>query len=261
MRILRAIYRQYPDAKWVLPSLELLRGETSQLPPELLEATFEPLLARTEDPEVRAMTSFLVAESLRARGQQHQLERASELYQKVVDTFPGGSDHGLAYEAAARKARLAERMPGAKAPAFRATDIEGVTFELADYRGRVVVLEFWTFTNGLDREGCEARRGLITRLADKPFHWVGANVDPTSLSAFQIRAGELGVSWRNAMLLSTSDPNAEVWDAHPLPSIYVIDAAGVIRGRNLPWNELVALVEKLVAETPPTPPAAATKPK
>jgi hypothetical protein len=34
---------------------------------------------------------------------------------------------------------------GCRAPDFEATDVDGVRFKLSDYRGKVVVLDFWGF--------------------------------------------------------------------------------------------------------------------
>ena len=40
----------------------------------------------------------------------------------------------------------------------------------------------------------------------------------------------------------------EAWDVTSTPTLYVIDREGVIRARNLPWDESVKLVEELVAQ-------------
>jgi hypothetical protein len=61
---------------------------------------------------------------------------------------------------------------------------------------------------------------------------------------------EQGIAWRNAIDGSTSGPWASRWNTHSWPTIYLIDAKGVIRHVNPPREapELDELIEKLIAE-------------
>ncbi len=61
-----------------------------------------------------------------------------ELKNKYGDTFAGKSAEGRLFV-------LANLNVGQVAPDFEATDEDGKTFKLSDYRGQVVVLDFWGF--------------------------------------------------------------------------------------------------------------------
>jgi len=61
---------------------------------------------------------------------------------------------------------------------------------------------------------------------------------------------EQGITWRHAIDGTTSGPIATKWNVHAWPTLYILDAKGVIRfkggdarGKNMETN-----VEKLLAE-------------
>jgi hypothetical protein len=58
----------------------------------------------------------------------------------------------------------------------------------------------------------------------------------------------MGVTWRSAWDGSTSGPIATAWNVHGWPTIYVIDAKGVIRFKNVRGEQMDEAVDKLLAE-------------
>ena len=59
---------------------------------------------------------------------------------------------------------------------------------------------------------------------------------------------EQGISWRNAIDGSTSGPWASRWNVSGWPTIYVVDAKGVIRFKNVRGEAMEAAVNELLAE-------------
>jgi hypothetical protein len=59
---------------------------------------------------------------------------------------------------------------------------------------------------------------------------------------------KLGVAWRSIMTLGRKEGVMEDSLALRLPLVVVVDDLGVIRGRNLPFAETKALVERLLIE-------------
>ena len=93
-------------------------------------------------------------------------------------------------------------------------------------------------------------RSLVERLKNEPFAIVGINTDP-SQELYREEAKKNGITWRSAMDGSTSGPICSKWGVEGFPTLYLIDAKGIIRQYWLgnPGDETVAKeIDKLVAE-------------
>jgi thiol-disulfide isomerase/thioredoxin len=244
MDLLAVLYRQFPKEKWVYASLKKLMPTTEALPAERLEPAFQALLDKNDEPRVRALAMFGVAECAAARGDQHGYERAIQLFTKVRDEFP---DSEVRQAAEDGRAALARCMPGQPAPSKPATDSDGQTFSVADYKGRVVMLEFWSFTKPACIEAIPSRAALVQELSSKPFSMVGVNFDNMKPDAYRAQAAKAGIRWRSA-LVYFNHAVMDNWEVHRFPTTILIDKKGIIRGRDLPWNEMVALAKQLVDE-------------
>jgi len=90
---------------------------------------------------VKSEASYKLARRMEELGTAFGLQRAKELYSFVQAKFP---ETRAAKRCAARVAGL-RLAPGNEAPNFDAVDTDGNAFKLSDYRGKVVVLDFWGF--------------------------------------------------------------------------------------------------------------------
>lgn len=91
-------------------------------------------------------------------------------------------------------------------------------------------------------------RSLADKLKDKPFVLLGVNSDEDHDALKQRLAAEQ-MPWRNFFDGgSTEGPIATKWNVRAWPTTYVIDAQGVIRGRNLRDERAEQLIEELLAE-------------
>jgi hypothetical protein len=59
---------------------------------------------------------------------------------------------------------------------------------------------------------------------------------------------ENGITWRHAVDVSTSGPIATRWNVRGWPTIYILDAQGVIRYRDLRGKEMEQAVMSLLGE-------------
>lgn len=151
-------------------------------------------------------------------------------------------------EAAARLRFDFEHLtPGGPVPDFEARDVEGRTLRLSEYRGRVVLLDFW----GLWCTGCVAQlphlARLVERHADEPFTLLGIHTHEPEELVERLRAA--GVTWRTA-LDSAQDSLAARWNITGYPTLFLIDAEGILRQhwRVPPTPEVLAAeVERWVA--------------
>ena len=91
-------------------------------------------------------------------------------------------------------------------------------------------------------------RSLVTKLKDKPFSIVAVNSDTTREKLKDAMAKEQ-ITWPQFFDGgSTSGPIATAWNVSGWPTLYVIDAKGVIRHKNLRDALLEKAIEALVAE-------------
>jgi hypothetical protein len=90
-------------------------------------------------------------------------------------------------------------------------------------------------------------RELVERLKGQPFALIGINSDGDAETVKKILA-ENEITWRNAIDGSTEGPLATEWNVSGWPTIYVIDAKGVIRYRNVRDEPMEDAVMALLAE-------------
>lgn len=88
---------------------------------------------------------------------------------------------------------------------------------------------------------------MVEKFKNKPFALVGVNSDGDR-AVLQKIMKENGITWRSAVDGTTQGPIAMRWNVHGWPTIYVLDAKGVIRYHNLRDKSLEEAVEKLLKE-------------
>jgi len=90
-------------------------------------------------------------------------------------------------------------------------------------------------------------KAMVKRFADRPFALVGINSDGDRSVLAKIMKAQ-GITWRNAVDGSTSGPLATKWNVSGWPTVYVLDAKGVIRFRDVRDEEMEKTVEALLKE-------------
>ena len=92
-------------------------------------------------------------------------------------------------------------------------------------------------------------RSLVKRLANKPFALIGVNSD-RDLDKLRPRLEEEQISWRSFWNgpKGTQGPISEAWNVSGWPTIYVLDADGVIRFKNVRGEAMDKAVDELLAE-------------
>jgi hypothetical protein len=95
-------------------------------------------------------------------------------------------------------------------------------------------------------------RSLVERLKNEPFVLLGINTDDKGTDFYREEAKKNGISWRSAIDGSTSGRICTKWGTESFPTLYLIDAKGVIRQTwvGSPGEETMDKeIDKLVAES------------
>ena len=92
-------------------------------------------------------------------------------------------------------------------------------------------------------------RSLVKRLADKPFALIGVNSDEDREGLKEVlEEGQITRrSFRNGPE-GTGGPISQAWRVRGRPTIYVLDAAGVIRYRDVRGEDMDRAVDELLKE-------------
>jgi thiol-disulfide isomerase/thioredoxin len=140
---------------------------------------------------------------------------------------------------------------GKTVPEIEGEDIDGKKFKLSDYRGKVVLVDFWGHWCGPCRAAYPHNRELVKRFEDKPFVLLGVNSDKEKETIKKAMEKEEN-NWRYWFDGgSTSGPIAKKFSVQGWPTFYLIDHTGVIRLRSVgapDHAELDKVLEELIAE-------------
>jgi hypothetical protein len=96
-------------------------------------------------------------------------------------------------------------------------------------------------------------RSLVKRLVGKPFALLGVNSDADKQKLREVMQKE-GITWRSWWDGGRSGPIASRWNVAGWPTIYVLDAKGVIRYKDVRDKELDDAVQTLLKEVAPARP-------
>ena len=111
-------------------------------------------------------------------------------------------------------------------PALSLKDLSGKEHSLADYRGKVLLLNFWATWCEPCKDEMPSMRTLKERLAGQPFEVIVVNYGEGAGKVREFLARE------KLDLLALLDPNrdaARAWRVRVLPGSYLIDADGKVR--------------------------------
>jgi len=143
--------------------------------------------------------------------------------------------------------KLRDLAIGKVAPEIEGTDIEGRPMKLSDHRGKVVVLTFWATWCGPCMAIVPHERSLVERLAGKPFVLLGINGDNDLEQAKRVVDKE-GITWRSWRNGGPEGPITDLYNVEGWPTVYVLDARGVIRHKEVLKERLDDAVNALLKE-------------
>jgi thiol-disulfide isomerase/thioredoxin len=146
-----------------------------------------------------------------------------------------------------------EARPGTPAPVLKAHDLAGAPKTLADYRGKVVLLNFWASWCPPCLREIPSMERLRIKMAGRPLAIVALDSAEAheDVTAF-LSTMKLGFP----VLLDPDGSNTRRWKVFALPTTFLLDAEGRVRyvlTGPTEWDEgeALAVIEALLAEQAP----------
>ncbi len=137
------------------------------------------------------------------------------------------------------------------APALRLVDLDGKPHDLADYRGRLVVINFWATWCPPCRREMPSLERLSQRLGGRGLDILAVDVgeDADTIFAF---SGQLEPAPNFPILLDLDSTAMQRWQVKGLPTTFVVDPDGRIVLRAVGGREFdhPAAIEQLSAFLP-----------
>lgn len=156
----------------------------------------------------------------------------------------------LLFTAGLAQARDLEPYDGAPLPDFTLNDMQGKVHTLSDYRGKVVMVNFWATYCGPCIKEMPSMQRLKEKMAGKPFAILAVDMaeEPADVAAF-FNKHKIKVDF--SLLLDPDGAVVEQWMISAVPTTFILDPAGKIRYAlygGLEWDndEVVATLHGLM---------------
>jgi thiol-disulfide isomerase/thioredoxin len=184
---------------------------------------------------------------------------SAKCFTRVTTEYPDVTSVDGSYKLADRAKAELDRIAnipnlkvGKVAPEITGEDLDGKPLRLGDHRGKVVVVCFWATWCGPCMAMVPHERELVHRMAGKPFALLGVNSDEAGdreKARKAVREKQMNwPSWWDGGLRAAIQT---AYDVQQWPTVYVLDAKGVIRYIDVQGKELDKAVDTLLAEMQP----------
>ncbi|HXJ41889.1 MAG TPA: TlpA disulfide reductase family protein [Bryobacteraceae bacterium] len=170
------------------------------------------------------------------------LNLGGKSYEFTVDKQ--GASVTLTELAETRPDRLSLKI-GSNAPGFTATDLEGVSRRLVDYRGRMVLVEFWSTSCGPCREEAPRMLELYRGLDPDKIEFLGVSSDESEATLRNFLS-EFKLTWPQVRE-PFEGPIHQVYRAAAEPTYFLIGADSAILDTWVGSGETIMRVTKALA--------------
>lgn len=138
------------------------------------------------------------------------------------------------------------------APDLRLQDLQGKTIDLAQYRGRVVLINFWATWCPPCRREMPSMERLSQTLTGEAFSVLAVDVGE-SAEIIETFTGQLDTTLSFPILLDTRSRTMQAWKVAGLPTTFLIDKQGrivasAIGGREFDHPEIIRTIREMLGK-------------
>jgi len=189
-------------------------------------------------------------------GTHNTKELVISYWKEILDTY-GNPKHPLAgkvgVEALVKQAREqfeADKIAtGEKAVELEPfTALDGRQVDLANLRGKVVLIDFWATWCRPCLESMPELKSMYDKYHDKGLEVIGVNLDNREMEA-QVKqvVEKQGLSWPQRFTgKGMNDPLAKLYGINSLPTVWLLDKDGRITDREARGERLESLIKKCI---------------
>jgi peroxiredoxin len=255
---LSALFASFNDEVPHMEKVEKMREEFFAAQSQQDQATMESIMADMEtiveeqqayyrnfvkenkDNVVGAFLALNMAQSL-------ELEELEEITASLEENL---SDHPYVIQLqemleplkAQRDAEAALNI-GNEAPSFTLPNMEGEEVNLADFKGKYVLVDFWAAWCRPCREENPILKRAYDRFGGENFEIVSVSLDQTA-EAWQQAVAEDDLNW--TLLRDSVGSVAQTYGVQSIPNTWLLDKEGKIMQKQIRGEELITVLEDLL---------------
>ncbi len=198
----------------------------------------DPLLKFLVDTTMKSFVIFAVAvfEKFEKRhpNNRYVLEELARIHEEL-----GNSELAAEYR---KKMDPMSELVGKVVPDFSATDLDGKPISLQQYRGKVILLDFWAIWCGPCLAEMPNVKSVYDTYKDEGFDIIGVNLD-TDETRLRNYLKENNIPWRQIFSgQKWRSPLAQKYHIRSIPALWLIDRDGTLISREARGVKLGRLV-------------------
>ena len=218
----------------------------AELAPEL--KAFDDLLAKYKDEKTDDVAQILYMKSMVYEQVLGNKEKSAELLKQLKQEFPESNPVKMLKQQEEAQKVQAALVEGSKFPDFDEKDVAGKPISVSNYKGKVVLVDFWATWCGPCRAELPNVLKTYENYHSKGFEIIGVSLDQSEekLTGFTKDKNMTwqqffdGKGWANKL--------AAKYGIQSIPATYLLDREGKIIGKGLRGEDLETAVSKALAK-------------
>ena len=196
------------------------------------DGTFKGLMSKEGDKEFRSPERFNLADPFRIDGQWYIARPSISGGELTITAVPSPGSDVASLQKPVEVRPLLE--PGVPAPAFTVETPEGKPLSLADFKGRVVILDFWATWCGPCLSSMPGLEKLYQKVKDQNVEVLSLNVYDDKDSFAEWVAANRGTKYNFTFAFDPAEKGSaesvagQKYNVPGLPTLYLIDREGKV---------------------------------